>query len=161
MRSPGYFFKLVTACAKKSTCVKKNVGAILVKNELIISKGWNGVAGYPSCRAAQCRWCSINAPLGLGYDRCICTHAEQVAIGNAARRGIATLGSRMYVSLRPCTNCVKLALASGIKEMMFFETWAYDDLELEDRYLTLSQQFSEFRQIMRDIALFKNKAKRL
>jgi dCMP deaminase len=81
----------------------------------------------------------------MGYDRCICRHAEQAAIGEAARRGVSTNGAIMYSSLRPCMNCVKLALMCGISEMHYEETWDYMDRELEESYAVLARQFSVFK----------------
>lgn len=81
----------------------------------------------------------------MGYDRCICTHAEQAALGNAARNGIPTAGALIYTSLRPCMNCVKLSLASGIVGVVFGENWVYED-ELEQCYRLLTQNFRQFFQ---------------
>jgi len=80
----------------------------------------------------------------MGYERCICTHAEQAAIGDAARKGVSTAGSLIYITLRPCMNCVKLALSSGIKGVIFDENWTYNKGELEQSYGLLAQQFAQF-----------------
>ena len=137
--------ELVTNCMAKSNCVRKQVGAVLLREGEIISSGWNGVALFVDCREAGCLWCSSDGPLGMGFDRCICRHAEQAAIGDAARRGIATDGATMYSSLRPCMNCMKLALMCGIAEVYFDERWDYKDHELEESYATLANQFSVFK----------------
>ncbi len=150
MHSSEYFFDIVAKCANRSNCVRKKVGSILVRNGTVISRGWNGVANHPNCRRAGCLWCATEGPLGMGYDRCICTHAEQTAIGRAARKGISTAGALIYTNLRPCMNCVKLSLASGIRGVMFSENWVYED-ELEDCYELLTRRFGRFSQVdMRD-----------
>lgn len=146
MHPSEYFFDMVARSAKRSNCVRKQVGSILVRNERIISKGWNGVATHADCRQAGCLWCAAEGPLGMGYDRCICTHAEQAAIGRAARKGIPTAGALIYTNLRPCMNCVKLTLASGIIGVLFAENWVYED-ELEHRYRLLARRFQCFSQL--------------
>jgi dCMP deaminase len=82
----------------------------------------------------------------MGFDKCICTHAEQAAIGHAATKGISTAGALVYTNVRPCINCVKLLLASDIRGVIFAENWVYDD-ELEERYKILTNTFRQFAQM--------------
>jgi dCMP deaminase len=146
MDTTEHFFNVVADCASHSNCVRQKVGAVLVRDRTIVSKGWNGVAGHTDCREAGCLWCTEDGPLGMGYDRCICTHAEQAAIGNAARNAIATADAVLYVSLRPCLNCVKLSLSCGIIAVVFETPWRYADELLEQLYGRLTQHFRQFSQ---------------
>ena|ERR1035437_5839921 len=137
--------ELVGRCSGNSNCVRKQVGAAILRGETLISTGCNGVAHFTDCRDAGCKWCTSDGPAGMGYDRCICTHAEQAAIGDAVRRGLSTDGAMMYISLRPCMNCVKLALTCGIDQVYYEEQWVYKDLELEEAYAILAGNFSVFK----------------
>jgi len=78
---------------------------------------------------------------------CICIHAEQRAIGDAARRGVSTKDSILYVNLRPCLQCLAIAKASGVREVFYCgQDWNYSD-EIERIYRTLSDQFDSFSRI--------------
>ena len=79
----------------------------------------------------------------MGYDDCICIHAEQRAVASAARRGTAVLGASLYVTLRPCLQCLLLTYAAGIKEIKYLEDWRYPD-DREQSYQTLAARFHLF-----------------
>ncbi|CAM0049879.1 dCMP deaminase [Vibrio phage F86] len=106
------FLDIAKSFAKKSTCRQKSVGAVIVKNDRIISHGYNGVpSGVEHCNQTESygdlthrEWSEIHE-----------IHAEQNAISYAARAGIATDGATMYVTTSPCHTCAKLIVASGIK----------------------------------------------
>ena len=83
--------------------------------------------------------------MGTGYDSCICIHAEQMALAKAARNGESVRGATLYVNLRPCLSCLNLALAAGVKKIVYKETWSYDR-ELEFQYKRLSRRLSAFVQ---------------
>ena len=81
---------------------------------------------------------------GVGYDRCICIHAEQFAIAVAAKDGMSLNGATLYSTLRPCLNCAGTALAAGIERIVYDRDWQYADKELEQAYYQLRTRFTEF-----------------
>jgi len=103
--------------AKRMTCERAQVGALVVKNNRVVSMGYGGVpSGLPHCTDVGCK---------TGPDGgCIATaHAEANAISFAAKEGIAVKGSEMYVTLSPCLNCAKLIINSGIVKVYYLEKY--------------------------------------
>lgn len=92
--------------------------------------------GGPELQRGGCPRCASDAPVGSGYDACICVHAEQNAIVFAARHGNATKGGALYTTLRPCFGCLKESIQAGIRRIVFAEPFAYDS-ELEAVYQRL------------------------
>src|SRR6202035_5046720 len=85
------FMAMANDVAHRSNCVRRDVGAIIVRNGEIIATGWNGVSeSHRDCREAGCPRCISGGDTGTGYEECICIHAEQRAIADAARRGVST-----------------------------------------------------------------------
>ncbi len=134
--------------ARRSNCVRRAVGAVVVRHGDVISMGWNGISeSHTDCREAGCPRCTSGGETGSGYEACICIHAEQHAIADAARRGVSTRDSTLYVNLRPCLQCLAIALASGVREVFYDEDWTYSD-EIENVYRTLSSQFDSFDRVV-------------
>ena len=132
-----YFMTLAGEVARRSSCLRRAVGAITVKNRTILSTGYNGTPfGVTNCEDGGCRRCASDVPPGEGYDTCICVHAEQNAIALAARHGTATEGATIYVTLRPCFGCVKEMVQAGIVEVVYKENMDYGP-ELEEVYAQL------------------------
>lgn len=130
-----------------SNCIRRSVGAVLVKSGRVISAGANGVSDvYSDCGQANCPRCLKGGRTGLGYESCICIHAEQRAIAEAARLGVVTEGSSLYVTLRPCLPCLAIVRAAGIKEVIFDQDWRYDE-PLESVYAELTKAFRVFTSI--------------
>ena len=126
-----YFMRIAHEASQRSNCIRRQVGAIIVKDRAIISTGYNGTPmGVRNCCDGGCQRCASNAEPGEGYDTCVCVHAEENAIVLAARHGTATNGGILYSTLRPCFGCVKSAIQAGIKEVVHGEEFAYPpDLE--------------------------------
>jgi dCMP deaminase len=130
--------------ALRSNCIRRSVGAVLVRDEEVVSVGWNGVSSrYKNCREAGCPRCIQGGSTGSGYEFCICIHAEQMAIGDAAARGAATKGSSLYVNLRPCLQCLAIMRTAGVTEVFFDENWVYSE-PLERIYQQLAAEFRYF-----------------
>jgi len=133
--------------ARKSNCIRRNVGAVLVRNREILGTGWNGVLGIAgNCRDAGCPRCISGGPTGSGYENCICIHAEQRAIADAARQGVSTQSCLLYVNLRPCIQCLAIAAAAGVRGIVYGEEWTYSD-ETELLYRNLTDEFDLFGSI--------------
>lgn len=138
------YVALAEKAGTKSNCVRRNVGAVLVRNGRIISTASNGVSKkFRNCLVAGCPRCKRGGDVGTGYDSCICLHAEQMALAIAAREGKSARGSTLYVSLRPCLGCLNLAIAAGVRRIVYRESWSYGrDLELQ--YRRLSRRLAAF-----------------
>lgn len=136
--------------AERSNCIRRSVGAVIVLAGDVISTGWNGVSShFRSCREAGCPRCIAGGETGTGYESCICIHAEQMAIGDAAARGVATKGATLYVNLRPCLQCLAIIRTAGIREVFFDEDWVYAT-QFERVYQQFVAGFDCFRQLRRD-----------
>lgn len=111
MTRDEYHAQLTKLVAKRSTCPRKRVGALLVKNNRVISTGYNGSpSGMPHCDDVGCEI----GPHG-GCQRTV--HAEANAIAFAAKEGISTDGAILYLTMEPCLSCAKLIINAGIREV--------------------------------------------
>ena len=135
-----YFLAIARDVSSRSNCLRRQVGAVIVKGKAIISTGYNGTPiGVRNCSEGGCLRCQSECRPGEGYDTCICVHAEENAIVLAARYGASTDGSMMYTTLRPCFGCVKEAIQAGIKEIVYQQDDRYE-AELEEIYRNLIQE---------------------
>jgi dCMP deaminase len=104
-----YFLLIAQAVSSRGECVRSKVGAVLVRDNRIISTGYNGVAaGDPSCLDGICPRSYNDVPRGVPYDGeglCIATHAEDNAIHDAMRRGLPAFGATIYLTKEPCEKC--------------------------------------------------------
>jgi dCMP deaminase len=109
----AYFCAITRAVATRATCSRKSVGAVLVKNKLILATGYNGApAGLRHCDHREGRDL-------LGGHCARSTHAEQNAIVQAARHGISIEGATLYCSHNPCLTCAKLLINAGVKRIVY------------------------------------------
>jgi dCMP deaminase len=132
-----YFMKIAEDASTRSNCLRRKVGALIVKQRNIISAGYNGTPiGVKNCFEGGCPRCQSDVEPGQGYDTCICVHAEANAILLAARHGNATEGGVLYTTLRPCFSCLKEAVQAGIREIVFENGESYEG-PLEDAYQML------------------------
>ncbi len=115
-----YFMAIVSDVATRSTCCRRKVGAILVKDKRIIATGYNGgPTGLAHCLDIGCLREKLNIPSGQQHELCRGVHAEQNAIIQAARYGVDTDGSVLYCTTQPCAQCTKMLLNAGVKEIVF------------------------------------------
>ena len=141
--NPGHM-RMAQDAARRSNCIRRAVGAIIVRDDLVLATGWNGVsAAYRDCGEAGCLRCLEGGSTGSGYDQCMCIHAEQRAIADAAARGVATKNSVLYVNLRPCLQCLNLVSAARVRGVVFDEDWAYSP-QLEGSYQAIAAKFEFF-----------------
>jgi len=112
--------------AKRSTCLRRQVGAILVKEKRILATGYNGApAGLRHCDEVGCLRINSSVPSGMRHELCRGLHAEQNAIIQAAYHGTSIAGSTLYCTNKPCAICSKMIINAGIKKIFFEE--GYDD----------------------------------
>lgn len=113
-----YFAKIASVVAERSTCLKRQNGAVLVDwdNKSIIATGYNGPAmGEPHCTVCA----RMDEPSGKNYDNCPAVHAEANAILFAARRGVSTKGSVMFCTFSPCKTCRLLMKNAGVDRVVW------------------------------------------
>lgn len=114
-----YFLELADMVAKRSTCLRRRVGAVLVKDERIIATGYNGAPqGLSHCYEAGCLREVRGIPSGHRYELCRGVHAEQNALINAARYGVSTLDSVLYCTNQPCILCARMLINAGVKKVV-------------------------------------------
>ena len=115
-----YFMEIAEVVAKRSNCSRRHVAAVIVKDNHLLSTGYNGTPrGVQNCFDGGCPRCSGHAPSGTSLDECLCVHAEQNAICQAARYGVNVGGSTIYITLSPCLTCAKLIINAGITEVVY------------------------------------------
>jgi len=119
-----YFMNIAKEVSTRSTCDRKHVGAVIVRDRTLLSTGYNGsIKGLPHCNDAGCE---------MVDGHCIRTsHAEANAIVQAAKNGVKIDDSEIYVTASPCYNCFKLIANSGIKVIFYNEL--YRDEQIKDR----------------------------
>ena len=111
-----YFMELAQVVAKRSTCNRRSVGAVLVREKRILTTGYNGSPpGLPHCTDAGC--------LMLDNHCVRAIHAEQNAIIQAALHGIDLRGATCYVTSGPCVHCSKMLIAAGIERIVFLDAY--------------------------------------
>ena len=116
-----YFLGIAEAVAKRSTCLRRQYGAVIVKDDVIVSTGYNGSPRHAAncCDVGVC-WREANhIPHGERYEMCQAVHAEQNAIIQAANLGIAIEGSTLYCTTAPCSLCAKMLINAGVKRVVF------------------------------------------
>ncbi|MBN1623776.1 MAG: dCMP deaminase family protein [Clostridia bacterium] len=115
-----YFMQIVDLVKTRSTCLRRQVGALIVKDKRILASGYNGApAGVSHCAEVGCLRQQLNVPSGERHELCRAIHAEQNAIVQAAYSGTSVNGSTMYVSLQPCSLCAKLMINAGIRKLVY------------------------------------------
>ena len=126
------FMDVAETMSKRSTCLRRQVGAVLVKNNEIISTGYNG-APKGVCHCTDIGVClreKLNIPSGERAELCRATHAEQNAIIQCATKNSSTLGATIYVTAFPCSMCMKILINAGIKRIVSKSSYP-DELSLE------------------------------
>lgn len=115
-----YFLDIAELVAKRSTCLRREVGAVLVKERRILTTGYNGApSGIRHCEQTGCLRERLGISSGERHELCRGLHAEQNALLQAALHGITTQGAVMYVTTQPCIICAKMMINAGIKRIVF------------------------------------------
>ena len=115
-----YFMKLANEVATRTTCLRRAVGAVIVKDRRILATGYNGVpSGLRHCAETGCLRQQLGVPSGQRHEICRGLHAEQNAIVQAARFGTDIDGATIYINTQPCVVCAKMLINSGITEVVY------------------------------------------
>lgn len=127
----SYFFEIAGVVATRSTCLRRPVGAVLVKNRQILATGYNGAPrGALHCQERGCLRAELNVPSGERHELCRGLHAEQNAIVQAAVHGVAIAGAELFCTNQPCVVCAKMIVNAGISRVVFSGGYP-DQLALE------------------------------
>lgn len=122
-----YFMGIAEAVSQRATCLSRSVGAIIVKNKVIISTGYNGAAaGVDHCLSIGCLRDKMKVKSGQRHELCQAVHAEQNAIINAAVNGVSIRDSVLYCTTKPCYICAKMIVNAKIKEVHFRDDYNDD-----------------------------------
>ncbi len=146
-----YFLETADLVASRSTCLRRQVGAVLVKDKRIIATGYNGAPRkLRHCADIGCLRTEKDIPSGERYELCRGVHAEQNAIINAAYYGISTQDSVMYCTNQPCIICARMIINAGIVKVVhrgnFNDDIALDLMKEAGIELVVIEKSIEFEQ---------------
>ena len=122
---PVYFMDIADLVARRSTCLRRHVGAVAVKGKRILATGYNGApSGIPHCLDVGCLREQEGVPSGERHELCRGIHAEQNVIIQAAHHGVSIEGATLYCTNLPCAICSKMLINAGIREIFYREGYA-------------------------------------
>lgn len=117
-----YFLEVASLVSRRATCMRRKVGAILVKDKRILATGYNGApSGLKHCLDIGCIREKLKVPSGERHELCRALHAEQNALIQASLYGISVKGSILYATNQPCIICAKMLINAGIKDIVIAE----------------------------------------
>jgi dCMP deaminase len=123
-----YFMAIAAQVARRSTCLRRQVGAVLVVDRRLLATGYNGApSGVPHCAETGCLREQMAVPSGQRHELCRGLHAEQNAIIQAAKHGVRIEGATLYTTHHPCSMCAKMAINAGVVRIVCREDYP-DDL---------------------------------
>lgn len=126
-----YFMEMAEVARKRSTCTRRTVGAVIVKDKRIMATGYNGVpTGIEHCDKRGCLRDQLKVPSGQRHELCRGLHAEQNAIIQAAYLGQSVSGGTLYCTNQPCIICAKMIVNAGIERIVIKEGYP-DELALD------------------------------
>ena len=115
-----YFMDIAHVVKMRGNCSRRKVAAVIAKDRRLISTGYNGTPrGVRNCYEGGCARCAGDAPSGSDLGECICSHAEENAITQAAYHGTSVKDGVMYVTISPCLMCAKMIINAGIGEVVY------------------------------------------
>ncbi|MEM2944026.1 MAG: cytidine/deoxycytidylate deaminase family protein [Methanomassiliicoccales archaeon] len=115
-----YFMKMAELVATRSTCLRRQVGAVIVKEKRVLATGYNGAPrGLKHCAEVGCVRVQNNVESGTRHELCRGVHAEQNAIIQAAYFGVSIKGGTIYTTNFPCVLCAKMLVNAGIEEVVY------------------------------------------
>lgn len=127
----AYFMSIAYLIAKRSTCLRRKVGALLVKDKRILSTGYNGApSGFKHCLDIGCLRDELKIISGEQHEKCRAIHAEQNAIIQAALHGVSIKEATLYCTNQPCIICAKMLINAGIVKIYYSGGYP-DDMAME------------------------------
>jgi dCMP deaminase len=119
---PEYFMNIAYLVAERSTCLRRRVGALAVKDKRILATGYNGApAGLTHCLDIGCMREQLGIPSGQRHELCRALHAEQNVIIQAAMHGVSIEGADIFCTTQPCILCAKMLINCRVKAIYFTE----------------------------------------
>jgi len=119
-----YFMEIAQIVRTRATCIRRQVGAIAVKDKRILTTGYNGApAGLAHCSEVGCLRAEMNVPSGQRHELCRGLHAEQNTIIQAAVYGTSIKGATFYVTHQPCVVCAKMLINAGIERLVILDDY--------------------------------------
>lgn len=119
-----YFMQIAVLVSSRSTCLRRKVGAIIVKDKRILTTGYNGVPrSLVHCEEVGCLRTKMGIPSGKNQELCRGLHAEQNAIIQAALHGISIQNSLLYCTEQPCITCAKMIINAGIIKVFYLKSY--------------------------------------
>lgn len=127
-----YFMSIAKVVALRANCIKRKVAAVIVKDKRIIATGYNGTPkGITNCNEGGCERCNSLETSGKNLEACICSHAEENAITQAAYHGTSVKGASLYTTFSPCIHCTKMIINSGIAEVIYNMEYSIEELPMK------------------------------
>lgn len=115
-----YFMRIAELIKTRSTCLRRQVGAVIVKDKRILATGYNGAPkNLKHCIEIGCLRTQLKIPSGERQELCRASHAEENAIVQCALHGISSKDAIIYATVTPCTHCAKIMINAGIKEIIY------------------------------------------
>ncbi|MFO7748483.1 MAG: cytidine/deoxycytidylate deaminase family protein [Desulfobacteraceae bacterium] len=137
-----YFMEMAKLAASRATCLRRKVGAVLVKDRRLLCSGYNGApSGLPHCSETGCLREQLLVPSGEKHELCRGVHAEQNAIIQAACHGVSIRGAVLYCTNQPCSICAKMIVNAGIEKVYFQD--GYNDPMAEEMFYQAGVMFKE------------------
>jgi dCMP deaminase len=126
-----YFMDMARLASRRSTCLRRAVGAVLVRDRRMLATGYNGVpSGMTHCEVGGCLRDRMNVPSGERHELCRGLHAEQNAIIQAAFHGVSIRDADLYCTNLPCSICAKMIINAGIRRIVYLDGYR-DALAME------------------------------
>lgn len=126
-----YFMQIARLVAQRATCLRRKVGAVIVKDKRMLATGYNGApSGLKHCLEIGCLREKLKIPSGQRHELCRGLHGEQNAIIQASLYGISVKGSSIYITNQPCVICAKMLINAGIAEIIISDAYP-DEMAME------------------------------
>jgi len=126
-----YFMNIAKAVSLRGNCIKRKIAAVIVRDRRIVSTGYNGTPrGITNCNEGGCPRCNHFGVSGANLDECICSHAEENSIVQAAYHGVSIKGATIYTTYSPCLMCTKMIINSGISEVVYNREYTISEVPL-------------------------------
>jgi dCMP deaminase len=123
-----YFMDMAHLVSTRSTCIRRQVGAVVVKDKRVLATGYNGSPkGTAHCEDLGCIRDQMHIPSGTRHELCRGVHAEQNAVAQAAYFGTSIKDATIYTTTFPCSMCAKILINAGIAEVVYCDSYV-DDL---------------------------------
>jgi dCMP deaminase len=121
----AYFMDMAVLASRRSSCLRRAVGAVLVKDRRVLATGYNGVpSGVTHCEVTGCLREKLNIPSGERHELCRGLHAEQNAILQAAFHGVSIREAVLYCTNLPCIICAKMMINAGVRRIVYRDGYA-------------------------------------